>query len=147
MNLTLVCVKQGKESTLSELYLDDQFVGYGLEDAVRKTKIKGSTAIPPGKYRLGLNTYGAMNARYKRKFPKIHRGMIEIMQIPNFNYVYIHIGNHIGDTSGCVLVGNKMALVDGDYEIYQSKKAYVALYEKLVEMMVNGEVFIEVISK
>lgn len=147
MNLTLVRVKQGKESTLSELYLNDQFVGYGLEDAVRKTKIKGSTAIPAGKYRLGLNTYGAMNARYSRKFPKIHRGMIEIMDIPNFKYVYIHIGNHIGDTSGCVLVGNKMALVDGDYEVYQSKKAYVALYEKLVEMMVNGEVFIEVISK
>ncbi|WP_447768168.1 DUF5675 family protein [Sphingobacterium faecium] len=147
MNLTLIRVKQGKESTLSELYLDGQFVGYGLEDAVRKTKIKGSTAIPAGKYRLGLNTYGAMNARYSRKFPKIHCGMIEIMDIPNFKYVYIHIGNHIGDTSGCVLVGNKMALVDGDYEIYQSKNAYVALYEKLVHMIVSGEVFIEVISK
>lgn len=144
MNLKLIRSKQGKESTLSEIYLDGQFVGYGLEDAIRETKIKGSTAIPAGKYRLGLNIYGAMNASYKRKFPKLHRGMIEILDIPNFSYVYIHIGNHIGDTSGCVLVGNKMALVNGDYEIYQSKKAYVALYEKLVEMIVSGEVFIEV---
>lgn len=144
MNLTLIRTQQGKESTLSELYLDGEFVGYGLEDAVRENKIKGSTAIPSGKYRLGLNTYGAMNARYRKRFPELHRGMIEILDIPNFSYVYIHIGNNIGDTSGCVLVGNKMAFVDGDYEIYQSKKAYVALYEKLLEMMVKGEVGIEI---
>lgn len=144
MNLTLIRTQQGKESTLSELYLDGEFVGYGLEDAVRENKIKGSTAIPSGKYRLGFNTYGAMNARYRKRFPELHRGMIEILDIPNFSYVYIHIGNNIGDTSGCVLVGNKMALVDGDYEIYQSQRAYVKLYEKLVEMMLKGHVFIEV---
>ncbi|MFD2904636.1 DUF5675 family protein [Sphingobacterium anhuiense] len=144
MNLTLIRTQQGKESTLSELYLDGEFVCYGLEDAVRENKIKGSTAIPSGKYRLGLNTYGGMNARYRKRFPELHRGMIEILDIPNFSYVYIHIGNNIGDTSGCVLVGNKMAFVDGDYEIYQSKKAYVTLYEKLLAMMVKGEVFIEV---
>lgn len=144
MNLTLIRTQQGKESTLSELYLDGEFVGYGLEDAVRENKIKGSTAIPSGKYRLGLNTYGAMNARYRKKIPELHRGMIEILDIPNFSYVYIHIGNNIGDTSGCVLVGNKMAFVDGDYEIYQSKKAYVALYERLLAMMLKGEVWIEI---
>ncbi|KKX46931.1 DUF5675 family protein [Sphingobacterium sp. IITKGP-BTPF85] len=144
MNLTLIRTQQGKESTLSELYLDGEFVGYGLEDAVRENKIKGSTAIPSGKYRLGFNTYGAMNARYRKRFPELHRGMIEILDIPNFSYVYIHIGNNIGDTSGCVLVGNKMALLDGDYEIYQSQRAYVKLYEKLVEMMLKGHVFIEV---
>lgn len=144
MNLTLIRTQQGKESTLSELYLDGEFVGYGLEDAVRENKIKGSTAIPSGKYRLGFNTYGAMNARYRKRFPELHRGMIEILDIPNFSYVYIHIGNNIGDTSGCVLVGNKMALLDGDYEIYQSQSAYVKLYEKLVEMMLKGHVFIEV---
>ncbi|MEN5435591.1 DUF5675 family protein [Sphingobacterium faecium] len=144
MNLTLIRTQQGKESTLSELYLDGEFVGYGLEDAVRENKIKGSTAIPSDKYRLGFNTYGAMNARYRKRFPELHRGMIEILDIPNFSYVYIHIGNNIGDTSGCVLVGNKMALVDGDYEIYQSQSAYVKLYEKLVEMMLKGHVFIEV---
>ena len=145
MNLKLIRTKKGKESTLSELYLEGKFVGYGLEDAVRETKIKGSTAIPSGKYRLGFNTYGAMNARYRKRFPELHRGMIEILDIPNFSYVYIHIGNNTGDTSGCVLVGNKMAFVDGDYEIYQSKKAYVALYEKLVEMMLKGEVWINIV--
>jgi hypothetical protein len=145
MTLKVIRIKQGKESTLSEIYLDGEFVCYGVEDAVRKTKIKGSTAIPAGRYPLGLNRYGAMNARYSRKFPDLHRGMIEILGIPGFSYVYIHIGNHIGDTSGCLLVGMKMQLVDGDYEVSKSAKAYKRLYAMLVEAMVEQEVFIEVV--
>lgn len=138
--------KKGQNSTLSEIYVDGKFFCYGLEDSVREYKIKGSTAIPAGFYRLGLNKYGGMNARYKRLFPDWHKGMLELMDIPNFSYVYIHIGNNFGDTSGCLLVGKSMAFVDGDYEVYQSKKAYKALYAKLIEMMLNGEVFVEIIE-
>ena len=117
-----------------------RFFGYGLEDLVRDEKIKGRTAIPAGTYRLRLNTYGAMNARYKRRFPDIHRGMIEIKDIPNFKYVYIHIGNYFSDTEGCLLVGEYFKLYDGDYAVYDSEKAYVRLYELVVDAAEKGEV-------
>lgn len=146
MNLKLIRIKQGRESTLSEIYINNQLICFGLENAVRKTKIKGITAIPTGRYLLRFNVYGAMNARYKKRFPGIHQGMIEITGIPNFSYVYFHIGNNIGDTAGCILLGNKMALVDGDYEVYQSKKAYLLVYQQLVKMMMKGKVFVEVIE-
>lgn len=131
-------IKQGNNSTLSEIYIDDEFFGYGLEDSVRDVKIKGSTAIPSGSYKLGLNTYSAMNARYKRKFPDMHRGMIEVQDIPNFKYVYIHIGNYFSDTEGCLLVGEYFKFYDGDYAVYDSTKAYVRLYEMLVEAVAKG---------
>ena len=138
-------ISKGENSTLSEIYIDGEFFCYGLEDTVRDVKIKGSTAIPAGSYKLGLNTYGAMNARYRRLFPDLHKGMIEICAIPDFSYVYIHIGNNFGDTAGCLLVGYTMKFIrqTGEYEIYQSKKAYKALYKRLLCLMAQGEVWLQ----
>jgi hypothetical protein len=140
----LVRTRQGKQSTLSYLFVDGEFICYALEDAIRDVKIKGETAIPAGKYSLILNTYGAMNARYKRRFPDFHQGMIEIKEIPNYSYVYIHIGNNMGDTSGCILVGNSYELIDGDYELRKSRKAYVSLYKRLIGKMADKVVDLEI---
>lgn len=132
-------VKQGKNSTLSEIYVDGVFFCYGLEDLVRERKIKGVTAIPAGKYKLGLNRYGAMNARYSRLYPALHQGMIEIRDIPGFKYVYIHIGNNFGDTAGCLLVGDRYEEDDDDdYVLLRSAKTYKKLYAQLVEAVSNG---------
>lgn len=139
-------IAKGENSTLSEIYVDGEFFCYGLEDSVRDYKIKGSTAIPAGSYKLGLNTYGAMNARYSRLLPGVHKGMIEIQGIPDFSYLYIHIGNNFGDTAGCLLVGftRKFIRRTGEFEIYQSKKAYKALYKRLLSLMARGEVWLQI---
>lgn len=142
--IKLVRARQGKQSTLSYLFVDGEFICYTLEDAIRDVKIKGETAIPAGKYSLFLNTYGAMNARYKRWFPDFHQGMIEIKEIPNYSYVYMHIGNNIGDTSGCILVGTSWELTDGDYELRKSRKAYISLYKRLIGKMADEVVCLEV---
>lgn len=145
MKIQVKRIRQGKNSTLSEVYIDGGFFCYGLEDLVRETKIKGSTAIPAGCYKLGLNRYGGMNARYKRLFPNVHRGMIEIMDIPNFKYVYIHIGNNFGDTAGCLLVGARYREdSDGDYILEKSTKAYTRLYTQLSEAVSRGDVRLEI---
>lgn len=137
-------IGQGNNSTLSEIYIDDVLLCYGLEDAVRDVKIKSETAIPAGVYRLAFNTFGAMNAQYKRRFPAVHQGMVEICDIPNYSYVYMHIGNNFADTAGCLLVGNRWEWVEGDYELRQSKKAYLSLYERLVAMMLKEVVYLEI---
>ncbi|TJZ50071.1 hypothetical protein FAZ15_21890 [Sphingobacterium olei] len=145
MTIVVKRIRQGKESTLSECYLDGKFICYGLEDAVRETKIKGRTAIPAGRYRLKLNTHGGMNARYRKRYPNLHRGMIEISKIPNYSHVYIHIGNNIGDTSGCLLVGDRYKIdSDGDYILEKSAKAYKRVYALLVDAVARGEVWIEI---
>ena len=143
----LVCnCRQGKNSTLSSLFIDDEFVCYVLEDSVRDEKIAGSTAIPAGRNKLAFNRYGAMNGRYKRLFPDFHRGMIELKGIPNFSYVYIHIGNNFGDTAGCLLVGKQQKYFkkEDEYEIRKSRAAYVALYQRLAKAMEEGEVWLTI---
>lgn len=85
-----------------------------------------------------------MNGNYYDRYPKMHRGMIEIKDIPGFSYVYIHIGNTHKETAGCLLVGTQYVFEQGDYRLEQSITAYKKLYPLLVELMVLGEVFIEV---
>ena len=142
--LKVIRIRQGKDSTLSEIYLNNQFICYGLEDIPREQKIPGSTCIPAGRYKLGFNRDGGMNGNYYDRYPKMHRGMIEIKDIPGFSYVYIHIGNTHKETAGCLLVGTQYVFEQGDYRLEQSITAYKKLYPLLVELMVLGEVFIEV---
>lgn len=139
MMLTVKRIQKGENSTLSEIYLDGRRVCYGLEDTVRDVKIKGSTAIPAGKYRLALNIYGGMNARYKRDYPAIHRGMIQIMNVPNYSHVYIHVGNNFSHTAGCLLVGTSFVYDDKDYILSKSAKAYKMLYELVIEAVAKGK--------
>ena len=138
--------RQGKNSTLSELYIGGERICYVLEDSVREEKIKGSTAIPAGRYKLAFRRLGGMHSRYQKLFPSFHRGMIQLMDVPNFSYIYIHMGNNFSDTAGCLLVGQKVKYFkkQKEYEIRQSRKAYVALYKRLAAAMEKGEVFIKI---
>ena len=149
MEILVTNSRQGNNSTLSSLFINDEFVCYVLEDSVRDEKIAGSTAIPAGRYKLAFNRYGAMNGRYKRWFPEFHRGMIELTGIPNFSYVYIHMGNNFGDTAGCLLVGKQLKYFkrEHEYEIRKSRAAYVALYQRLAKAMEEEEVYLTIERK
>jgi len=143
--LKVIRIRQGNNSTLSEIYLDNQFVCYGLEDIPREKKIPGSTCIPPGTYRLGFNRNGGMNGNYYDRYPKMHGGMIEIKDIPGFSYVYIHIGNTHKETAGCLLVGIQYVFEQGDYRLVKSITAYKKLYPLLAELMAREEVGINIV--
>jgi len=136
--------KQGKHSTLSEIHVNNQFVCYGLENIPRPVKIRGETAIPAGRYSLGFNREGGMNGRYYDDYPKLHRGMLEILDIPNFRYVYFHKGNSYKQTAGCILVGSQYVLEDGDYHLLASGVAYKKLYSLVTEQMAQGPVEVQV---
>src|SRR5690606_9724213 len=82
--IKLIRVAQGKHSTLSHLSINGLFCCYLLEDLVLERKIAGETAIPPGNYGLSLNPWAGMNAKYATLFPKLHEGMVEIIEIPNY---------------------------------------------------------------
>lgn len=120
METKIIRVAQGKESTLSQLYIYEIFQCYLLEDKIRAVKIPSETAIPNGTFSLKLNTHGAKNVDYKKAFGKLHEGMIEITGLPNFNFVYIHTGNTIKETAGCPLCGFGFQFVDGNFQVSQS---------------------------
>ena len=139
MSVRIVRVAEGKNSTLSHLYIGKRFMCYLLEDKIRDVKIAGQTAIPTGTYKLVLNTTGKMNTRYSRSFPKIHKGMVEIEGLPNFDFVYIHIGNYHTETAGCPLVGKFWQRTEEDYVVKQSRDCYLWLYPKLVALIEKGD--------
>ena len=132
MESKIIRVAQGKQSTLSQLYIDGIFQCYLLEDKIREVKIASETAIPKGVYSLKLNTVGAKNVNNKKAFGQVHQGMIEISGLPNFSFVYIHTGNTIKDTAGCPLCGFGFQFADGDFKVSQSVAAYKMIYPKLM---------------
>lgn len=145
MKSKIIRVAQGKQSTLSQLYINGIFQCYLLEDKIRSEKIASHTAIPTGIFSLKLNTTGAKNVNYRKAFGKVHQGMVEIIGLPDFSYVYIHTGNTIQDTAGCPLCGFGFQFVDGDYQVIQSVAAYKMVYPKLVNLakQVNNTMIIE----
>lgn len=144
MQTKIVRVAEGKQSTLSHLYIDGIFQCYLLEDKIRTVKIPKQTAIPEGNYSLRLNTWGGMNVKYRQKFPKLHKGMIEINGLPNFSFVYIHIGNTYKQTAGCPLCGFGFEKLDGDFQVMGSTKAYEFIYPKLLKIADSKQNQIEI---
>lgn len=140
MNNRIVRVAQGTNTTLSHLYINGLFCCYLLEDRLRDEKVPGSTAIPAGRYRLRLNAWAGMNVHYQGRYPRLHRGMVEITGIPDFSLVFIHIGNYHTDTRGCPLTGSYWQLIDGDYRVIHSAVAYKQVYPMLVAQIDAGNV-------
>ena len=92
--------------TIGSLSVDDEHFCETLEDKVRdynkdgdlldegEGKVYGETAIPYGRYRIIVN----YSQKFKRDLPLL-------LDVPHFEGIRIHSGNHAGHTSGCILVG------------------------------------------
>jgi len=78
-----------------------------------------------------------MAARYSQRFGPKHTGMIWIKNVPNFDFVYIHVGNNEEDTEGCVLMGRTINLKGGVVE--QSVDAYKEFYPLVMAALDRNE--------
>lgn len=140
MELELWRYNGGVTATLGWLMLKRQqtweMLCFTCEDEFRRTKIRGETRLPEGRYRLSLRTEGGMHARYSLNFGKWHKGMLWIRDVPNFTFAYLHIGNAEDETDGCPLVGeyrNEAARTVG-----RSTAAYKRIYPQIAEA-IRGE--------
>jgi hypothetical protein len=84
-----------------------------LEDGHHEPKIPKQTCIPAGRYRIRLRTESPMAASYKAKYGPQHKGMLWLRGVPNFTYVYIHVGNDEDDTDGCPIIGTASDFNEG----------------------------------
>lgn len=96
-------------ATLGALYINDFWVCWTLEDAIRERpmtpgvqpavwvaewKVKGRTAIPAGRYQVVME--------YSPRFDIV---LPELKGVPGFSETKFHAGNDVDDTDGCILVG------------------------------------------
>ncbi len=140
MELSVLRYSDNKESTLGLLSIGNEFMCYTLEDEERTVKKWGETRIPEGTYKIGLRTEGGTHKRYSAKYPHLHKGMLQVMDVPDFEYILIHVGNDDSDTAGCLLVGdgaNNNKVAKGF--ISHSVDAYKRMYKVVSDAILAGE--------
>ena len=132
-------------TTLSTIKANNNFICFGLEDQYRTgQKVLGETRIPEGIYKIKLRTIGGFHSRYSKVFDNMHKGMLELVDVPNFKYVLIHMGNTHEDTAGCLLTGTTADSTNGKMRVNNSKRAYIKLYKHVVEHAVAGNLDIRI---
>jgi len=138
----------GERSTLGRLYdmTGSQRVPlcWTLEDARRRLKVPGETCIPPGTFMVTLRTEGGFHARYLAAYPKTHRGMLWVRDIPGYEWVLIHKGNTPKDTEGCIIIGDVPAMNVGEFTVLRSAPAYERLYGCVVDAAARKELSITI---
>lgn len=118
--------------THGDWYVDGQWFCFTLEDPVRDVKIKGKTAIPAGRYRLGLENS-----------PRFGPNTITVYKVPDFVGVRVHGGNTEDDTEGCPLVGMERT----DTGIRNCKPALDELKHEIGAALQAGEaVWLEILN-
>ena len=137
MKLYLIREPSDALTTRGNLYIEDKFECYTLEDPVRDRKINKVTAIPPGTYPITLwlsPKFGLV--------PRLH-------DVPGYTDILIHPGNYAHQADGCILVGKsyKKVVREGEYltdGIFRSKEAFEELMIKLKEATKVSSISIKV---
>lgn len=146
MELLLKRTLSNQHETIGELYINRALECNTLEDEYRAVKVMKETRIPAGRYQIKFRRVGGHHLRYSQRFPGIHKGMLELQNVPNFKFILIHIGNFDKDTDGCILVGKgHQKQGNGRYMLLKSVGAYLDFYNKVAAALLRGEdVFIKI---
>ncbi len=144
MKLQVLRISSEKDSTsglLFDVTNGRKFLCYTLEDEYREEKIMGETRIPSGTYEVVFRKSGGFHNKYVKRYGKMHRGMLHIINVPGFDYILIHTGNTDEHTAGCLLLGDTQTnnQIAKDGFVGSSGQAYKRVYPKIADAIENGE--------
>ena len=145
MKLRLERFDHDDDTSLGLLFVDGEFFCFTLEDQPQNVKVPGETRIPAGTYDIRLRDEGGVSKKYAAKFPGLHKGMLWLQDVPEFEWIYIHIGNTDDHTSGCILVGGICNAMN--MSLAQSTSAYEILYKRSVDAAEAGDLTIDIIDR
>lgn len=125
---------------IGRVSIQDEYFCFCIEDAYRTTKIPGQTCIPYGIYPLGT--------RYSPRFSKTYNhDMIWVQNVPDFQYILIHWGNTVSDTEGCLIIGDKIGILNQKDAVLNSRATYLRFYNKVIDQIKAGGQSIEYMTK
>lgn len=141
MKLKLIRTDKTENSTISELFINDKFECFILEDkdrglkqsdpipVIEQNKVFGKTAIPKGTYDVVIS----FSNRFKTYLPLL-------INVNGYEGVRIHSGNTAEDTEGCLLPGNART----KDKVLDSRNAFKALFAKLKAVEKTEKITIEI---
>lgn len=141
MNLNLYRFSDDQECTLGIMFVNGTYQCYTLEDKYNPVKIKHHTRIPSGTYQIKKRlVLSDKTKRYRNKYDWFDYHL-ELQDVPDYQYVYIHVGNKEDDTSGCILVGNGQTSNKfmNSGSITNSAVAFKTLYLAVTNALNSGE--------
>jgi hypothetical protein len=144
--LQLIRFSDDGQTTIGLLYINNNFFCYTLEDTYRDDKIQNETRIPSGIYNVDFLRYETdLTKKYRTEFDwfSFH---LEIQNIPNYQGVYIHKGNHHEHTAGCVLVSESLSVTDAEKKLTNSNITFKRLYQ-FVEKELNEGITVRIVIK
>lgn len=131
MELKLIRKEFLPDRVLGELYINDEFFSYTLEDTdrdlykddpvskLKDAKIAKRTAIPYGRYRIMLS----YSVKLKRFLPLL-------LDVPQWRGIRMHAGANPDHSSGCPLVGLERKGINL-YKIKTAEKALLKIMNKV----------------
>lgn len=156
MDYELLRLISGPDATSGILYeyadaLERKAVCCIVEDEHRDIKVRSETRIPAGKYELKFREMPTpLTTTYRAKYD-FFNWHIELQNVPNFKYIYIHAGYTDDSSAGCLICGEM--LVNTLIERYKNgwtggkedtdsayKRAYITIRKALKE----GKVYLTI---
>jgi hypothetical protein len=143
MELTLLRTQKSEISTISQLFIDGVHECFVIEDTdrgltqnmplpeIQKIKVFGKTAIPEGRYQIKIT----LSNRFKRLLP-------ELLNVPAYEGIRMHVGNSPRDTEGCLLPGT----TPSKDCVLNSRIAFNQLFKKLQLVPKSEEIWITIKS-
>lgn len=146
MNLKINRYSKNNISNIGCLSVNGVAECHTLENPSRREKLDGITAIGAGVYEVKFReVLSPQTKHYRGKFPSWFVWHLELQDVPEFKYIYIHIGNTAKDTDGCILVGQSANIKNNT--IHNSTVAFKELYIKIGDALaLNEKVFIEIVD-
>lgn len=120
-----------------------------LEDIPRDVKVMHETCIPAGTYQIKKReVLSGMTERYREIYGTDFDWHLELQNVPDFQYVYIHHGNKATHSSGCILVGMKHTTQGGNGFVTSSRAVFTHFYKMVSDALAAGEeVTIEIVEE
>lgn len=146
IDYTLQRVDGRTESTYGILFDKDKLHKcFVIEDPWREVKVSGETRIPAGTYQIKhREVLSGMTKKYREKFSWFN-WHLELQNVPNFKYIYGHIGNKSSHSEGCLLFNKNVSEVDGQWVGGNSKEAFEEVYKEMSYYLDQGyEVYITI---
>lgn len=129
-----------KDSSYGVLYDEEgKHQCFIIEDEHRLEKVDGETRIPAGKYQVKFReVLSPLTKRYRNRFDWFTYHL-ELQDVPNFEYIYIHAGNTEEQTEGCLLPNTGVSRNGaGEWYGLSSVQAFETLYQNISKHLSNG---------